>query len=288
MKPLLAGKIENLDNLRFPLVASPKIDGIRCLIIDGMARSRKLKPIPNIYICQQLRNKGLNGLDGELLIEGKPFNEISSAVMSEDGRPDFQFIAFDCFNDPDLPYAMRLQQAMVIVEKANISNVDVIESKILGTVAELSTYEGVCLSRGYEGVMTRSVDGRYKYGRSTSNEQILLKLKRFEDSEAVIIGAIEEQYNGNAAMVDELGHTKRSSHKANLHGKGCLGAFRVRRADGLEFNVGSGFTAEQRKLYWEGIDMLVGKTIVYKHQPSGSKDAPRFPIFKGFRHTDDM
>jgi len=292
-KPLLSGKVEDINKLRFPLVASPKIDGIRCLILNGKPVSRKLKLIPNRFIQDDLGALAprLNGLDGELLIEGKPFNEISSTVMSEDGTPiDVKFKVFDSFTDPDLPYALRLQSAIAQVDKITPlhSGIKVIESKILNNTAELLAYEGACLFLGYEGVMTRSVDGRYKYGRSTANEQILLKLKRFEDSEAVVIGAIEEQRNGNAAVVDELGHTKRSSHKANLHGKGVLGAFRVRRPDGLEFDIGTGFSAEQRLLYWKGIDLLIGKTIVYKHQPHGALEKPRFPVWKGFRHEDDI
>ena len=194
---------------------------------------------------------------------------------------------FDCFTDPDQPYTLRLQIAMAQVDKANNPKVKMIESKILENVQQVSEYEIKCLDDGFEGVMTRSVDGRYKYGRSTTNEQILLKLKRFEDAEAVVVGAIEEMHNGNAATVDKLGHSKRSSHLRGLSGKGVLGAFRVRRADGLEFSLGSGFSAEQRKLYWAGIDMLIGRTVVYKFQPSGVKDAPRFPIFKSFRHEDD-
>lgn len=291
MKPLLAGKIEDLSKLRFPLVASPKIDGIRCLIIDGKPVSRKLKPIPNRFVFGSLASLApdLDGLDGELMIEGKPFNEISSAVMSELGAPaGVVFVVFDSFTNPDLAYALRLQSAMAQVDKLTMNHIKVVESKILSDASELLAYEGICLSRGFEGVMTRSVDGRYKYGRSTANEQILLKLKRFEDSEAVIVGAIEEMHNGNAATVDELGHTKRSSHKGNLQGKGCLGAFRMRRADGLEFEIGTGFTAEQRRLYWLGLDQLIGRTVVYKHQPCGAVDKPRFPVFKSFRHTDDM
>lgn len=286
MKPMLAGKVEDIHKLRYPLVASPKLDGIRCLIVDGKPVSRKLKEIPNHYIFRTLTALKLPAFDGELMLPGKPFNEISSAVMSEDGAPiTFEYRVFDKWDTPDVPYARRL---IDVAQSMPGKPLYMVDSSIIENAGDLLEYENKCLAASYEGVMTRSVDGRYKYGRSTTNEQILLKLKRFEDSEAVVIGAVEEQHNGNAAVVDELGHTKRSSHKANLHGKGCLGAFRVRRPDGLEFSVGSGFNAEQRLLYWKGIDLLIGKTIVFKHQPHGSKEAPRFPIFKGFRHNDDI
>jgi len=288
MKPLLAGKVEDINKLAYPVVASPKIDGIRCLIVDGKPVSRKLKPISNGYIYDSLLHIKTS-LDGELLIPGKPFNEISSAVMSKDGEPsNFEYCVFDIWNIPDMPYARRLIELTKHIDLTLPSCVTLIECTVIDNPTELSKYEGDCLQRGYEGVMVRSPDGRYKYGRSTTNEQILLKLKRFEDSEAIIIGAIEEQHNGNAVEVDNLGRTKRSSHKANLKGKGVLGAFHVRRPDGLEFYVGTGYTVEMRQVYWKAIDMLIGKTIKYKHQPSGSKDAPRFPVFLGFRHTNDI
>jgi len=287
MKPLLAGKVEDISKLRYPLVASPKLDGIRCLIVDGKPVSRKLKTIPNMYICGYLGGANLPALDGELMLPGKAFNEISSAVMSEDGYPkDFEYRVFDKWDTPDVPYAQRLIEVAQSIKAS--TRVYMVDYSVIKNAVELTDYEEKCLSAGHEGVMVRSIDGRYKYGRSTANEGILLKLKRFEDSEATIIGATEEYRNGNAATVDELGHTKRSSHKANLQGKGCLGAFRVRRADGLEFDIGTGFTAEQRLLYWKGIDLLVGKIVVYKHQPHGALDKPRFPVFKGFRHKDDI
>jgi len=46
MKPLLAAKLESLDQLRYPVLATPKLDGIRCLLWQGRAMTRKLKPIP--------------------------------------------------------------------------------------------------------------------------------------------------------------------------------------------------------------------------------------------------
>ena len=44
IKPLLACE-EPLDDVKFPVYVSTKLDGIRCLIIDGVAYSRSLKPI---------------------------------------------------------------------------------------------------------------------------------------------------------------------------------------------------------------------------------------------------
>ena len=292
MKPLLAGKVDSVDNLRYPLVASPKIDGIRCLIVDGVAMSRKLLPIPNRHISARLKRVGqiIEGFDGELCIPGRPFHEVTSAVMSEDGAPVFTFVVFDCFRQPE-GYAGRLMFLHNEEKRTDFpsSYVQIIESKVIENAQDLLTYEKYCLEREYEGVMVRSLTGKYKQGRSTTNEQILLKLKRFEDAEATIVDAEEEQQNDNKATTDALGHTKRSSHAAHKHGKGSLGSFVCSSPQwGETFKVGTGFTAEQRELYWRGFDMLKGRTIKYRYQPSGAKDKPRFPSFLGFRDERDM
>jgi len=70
-----------------------------------------------------------------------------------------------------------------------------------------------------------------------------------------------------------------------------LGEFHVRDVTtGLEFRVGTGegLTKELRKTIWDARDEYVGKIITYKYQPHGVKELPRFPVFKGFRHSDDM
>jgi DNA ligase 1 len=139
-------------------------------------------------------------------------------------------------------------------------------------------------------VMLRHRSGpksRYKFGRSTAKEGTLLKLKRFTDDEAVIVGFEEELFNGNAAVVDELGHTKRSSHQENMVGKGRLGAMVCKTRDGVEFRIGTGFVASQRQELWDTRSSLVGKLVKYKHFPIGAKTAPRFPVFLGFRSEID-
>ena len=41
-KPMLAGKCDCPEALRFPVLATPKLDGIRCLKIAGQALTRSL------------------------------------------------------------------------------------------------------------------------------------------------------------------------------------------------------------------------------------------------------
>ena len=98
-----AGKIDSLPKelLEYGLM-SPKIDGIRCHIeeVNGVnvAMSRANKPIPNRSLQKRIQHFPL-GLDGELTV-GEPcasdvFRKTTSALMSQDGEPDFRFNVFD-------------------------------------------------------------------------------------------------------------------------------------------------------------------------------------------------
>jgi DNA ligase 1 len=70
---MLSGKCpKDLTGIKYPILASPKLDGIRCIMINGVAMSRTLKPIPNLYVQERLKNLP-NGLDGELIV-GNPTN----------------------------------------------------------------------------------------------------------------------------------------------------------------------------------------------------------------------
>ena len=285
MKPMLAGKLSSLDKLFFPCYCTPKLDGIRCLILNGVAVSRNLKPIRNKYIQERL--KGLpDGLDGELMLNStKNFNEVSSAVMSEAGEPDFYYAVFDCISDE--PYLKRVGSQAELLKIHPFTFL--IRPRMVRNLEEFEAFEKEVLNLGYEGVMIRRGDGIYKFGRSTENEGGLLKWKRFTDSEAEVIGYLEQMQNNNPEEVDNLGHTKRSSHKGNMIPKDTLGALVVRDLKtGIEFNIGTGYTNGSRDKLWAEKGKLIGRIVKYKYQDVGVKEAPRFPVFLGFRDKDDM
>lgn len=293
MKPMLSATIENTETLKFPLLASPKLDGIRALVIDGKLVSRNLKPIPNAHVQAMFGRPELNGLDGEL-IAGDPtspsvFRDTTSAVMSKTGEPDVSFHVFDSFRDPKVAFSERRTYVTLTAFLLHSSPKFVIVPQTsIGGIAELDNYEALALSQGYEGVMLRSANAPYKFGRSTLREQGLMKLKRFVDAEATIVGFDEQMHNGNAATVDALGHTERSTHKAGMTGKGTLGALVVKaingQFEGVQFSIGSGMDDALRSFVWTNRQLYEGQIVKFKYFPIGSKDAPRFPVFLGFRN----
>lgn len=279
-KPTLAVNAD-FTKIVYPVYASPKLDGIRCSIVGGKALSRTLKPIPNLHISDILSTSRFDGYDGELIV-GSPtskavYTDTVSAVMRVSGEPAFTYYTFDLH---DRPYKTADRLALLVEEmRDTLINIVALEQVLIRDEAELLAYETAKVAEGYEGVILRSPTAPYKYGRSTVNEGYLLKVKRFEDSEAVIIGVEEEMHNGNAAETNELGRTKRSSAKAGKVGKGTMGALVMRDIrSGVEFNIGTGFTASQRAETWE-----VGTVHKYKFFPVGVKDKPRHPVYLGPR-----
>lgn len=290
MKPmLLPRETPDLNSLQYPIYVTPKLDGIRCLFKDGVALSRTLKPIPNKSIqawAKKYANK-LNGMDGELIV-GLPtsptvYRDTNSFVMSHDKEGEFYFYHFDWWNEP-FHYEQRVEG---YIRDLPSNYRKVMHMKATDPAHVLQLEEQV-LEKGYEGVILRNPRGMYKYGRCTIKEANAFKLKRFEDAEAVIIGFEEEMHNGNDAETNELGRTKRSTASAGLSGKGTLGALICKTSDGIEFKIGSGFDAADRKHFWERKSDLFGYIVKYKHFPIGVKDKPRHPIFLGFRNAMDM
>lgn len=295
LKPMLAETLEDMSKLVFPVIASPKLDGIRCLIVDGKALSRSLKPIPNKHVQAWSAKYAavLNGLDGELIVGDMGphvFNRTTSAIMSVDGPEDFVFWCFDKWDEPATGYSNRLKLTRIYLEHGEVpAKVKLVPTRTCRNDTELRDFEEDCLDRGFEGAMVRKPDGPYKHGRSTLKEGYLLKIKRFKDSEATIIGFEERMHNENEATTNEVGRTERSSHKAGMKPAGDLGAFIVKHLQTqMIFNIGSGFTAEQRKDYWQRRNKLMNKIVKFKHFEIGEVDKPRFPIFLSFRHPDDM
>ena len=93
-KPLLAGKFDS-EKAKFPYAATPKIDGIRFLMVGGAALTRSFKPIRNEYSQKILTSNLPDGIDGEHT-SGSTFQEYSS-IMRIKGEPDFKVWIFNIY-----------------------------------------------------------------------------------------------------------------------------------------------------------------------------------------------
>jgi DNA ligase-1 len=302
---------EDLTQLRYPLIASEKVDGWRCLVADiewaranipcdpkhreyfeaaqhCIALSASLKPISNLYVQRMLDHPELHGLDGELIASAK-FNETSSAFASFAGEPSFSFKLFDLFDRPSDPFEIRLKAlyARHLPDLGdNVTPVWLPQHRC-DDAQYLELLVESLLDANAEGVVTRDPRGAYKCGRATEKQQWLLKVKPFVDAEAIVIGTEELMHNLNDPEVSQLGLQRRSHHQANKVSSGKLGALICEPVGGgVTFKIGTGFDDATRHLLWAGRDSIIGRIVAYKSMQRGVLTAPRHPVFKGFRAED--
>jgi DNA ligase-1 len=239
------------------MLCTPKLDGIRA-IKQGRLLSRKFIEIPNEQI-QQKYSWLPNGLDGELILiennwAGSGFNKTQSIVMREEPILDsemykvYYFIFDYVMGDLKKPYIERMADLADLQRCCSSVGIRYLLPKKIDNLDELIAYEQKCVDDGYEGVILRSPNSPYKLGRSTFREQYLMKLKRFEDSEAKITGFEERMHNENEKEKDNLGHAKRSSKLDGMVATNTLGSLNVTDINtNIQFFIGSGFDDELRK-----------------------------------------
>lgn len=286
---MLGKAVEDYKLLRWPMYGSPKLDGIRAIWFNGVLYSRTLKPIPNKELQAKMRQFCIasdhhwNGLDGEL-IYGSPtdplvFNKTTRAVMKRDGPAEgIVFYVFDRVH-PTMPFSDRLNRINILHNPL----IQFLEHRPIASYKQMLEVETEFVECGYEGLILRNPFGKYKMGRSTTSEQGLVKVKRFEDAEAEVVGFEERMHNANSAKLDERGYTKRSSHKENQIATNSLGSLVVRNSAGVEFQIGTGFTDAERAALWHNRSAYLGKMVKYKFLPVGVLEAPRHPVFLGWR-----
>lgn len=289
-KPMLAADLSDVDlsTLKYPLLLSPKLDGIRCLVIDGVAYSRNMKPIRNRTVQDWANSLKYLGfvLDGELIAGGPTdpncMNNTQSVIMSSDGGDGWRFYALD-YGDLEIAFDTRRDLLDEHWSNGEDPKIEIVQHYMVVDEPSLIWHEGEFLRQGYEGVMLRAPNGPYKNGRSTLREGYLMKLKRFMDGEAVIVGVEEAMENQNELTRDELGRAKRSTHQENLVGKGMVGTILVQDPKWGVMRLSPGkMTHRERVYHWNHKD-LVGQLAHWRAFGYGVKDKPRFPRFYGIR-----
>lgn len=314
-------------------LVSPKYDGWRCVIHPELGPvSNTLKPIRNTYTREWLAKHSPKWLDGELCV--MPINHANqmqmaqSAFSAEHGQPDFRYMVFDNFEAGQMcGFGIRSEDTKTVRDVAfkkwqdEVLHTDGAWWRIqlapqhrVETVAELLELEEKYLAEGYEGVMVRSLDGKYKFGRSTLVQRGMIKMKRYIDAEAVVQGWSPLLLNQNDPKIDALGLQKRGFSKdGKIPDDSRVGSLLCKVITGrfkdTEFSIGSGFDdaarSEMREQfrtheifpdirYADATDMAgakitrVGQIMTFKYQDHGSKDTVRQPIFKSWRSTDDI
>ena len=221
--PLLAGKAEPTD-VRFPVLVSPRLDGVRVLVRGGRAVTQQGEDVANAYVRNWFQARPeLEGLDG-MVIVGAPTEALqrqrtTAAVMHPEGEPDFTFWVFDKFNTPGI-FAERLGVAYEQVKRIGEPRVKVLAHHDVASLRELDQRERTFLERGFPGMVVRSLVGPYKCGRSTAEDGCALNVQVFGTPTAMLSMTAAEK---NALLYAE---------HCLVEGGGLLAAERL-RADGI-------------------------------------------------------
>ncbi|MBF0282787.1 MAG: DNA ligase [Zetaproteobacteria bacterium] len=235
---------------------SEKLDGVRA-VWDGHALySKSGNPIH----APKWFTEGFPkvALDGELWIGREKFEQVAATVL--DQRPNdanWQQVGYHIFELPEGAgdFTQRAQLIQSIVANAAIAWLHAVPQFRVKNAHALEKHFREVVEGGGEGLMLHRANAPYATGRSDD----LLKLKPFEDAEAVVI-----------------------AHVAG-HGKfeGMLGSLEVETPAGVQFRVGSGFSDEVR-LH----PPVIGSVITYRFTGITAKGKPRFPRFLRVRRAE--
>lgn len=311
-RPMLASNlvergVSRLGELKYPCYASFKIDGYRCLIWHGRAWTRSGKEHEARGVRELARaledrlHLGDWALDGELIVPGQNFSKAGGWLRRQDFRGPLRYVIYDLVA-PGLGFRTRLDVMKHMqgqLEEQEARGLEHLPLRWLRhwwveNEQELLDLEQAALEHGDEGLCTRDPYAEYKHKRGTLRDQCLLKLKRWDQAEAKVIGVLPRMENLNPQEEQAWGLTKRSSAQDGLVETDALGALEVVGINGpwagVEFRVGSflGLDDEDKREAWRNREQLNGQILTYKWLPIGSKDKPRHPVFLGWRPDWDL
>jgi DNA ligase 1 len=313
MKPLLACDV-NLDKLNYPVMVFAKIDGVRALNVDGRLVGRSGKQFKNELNTEFFSDSRFTGFDGEMVVDRITgfgiCNETTSALTTIRGSINTRWCLFDYVLDGannEHSYLDRYKLLIDVVSELYrkdpllMRRLWVVPFQTAHNREDLERIELEKLEQGYEGLVIRDPNARYKYGRSTVNEGIFLRLKRFVDTEIEITHVVEGKTNRNELKSTPNGYAERSTVSENMVPNGMIGTICGRAIEtvklgehvvlfkGQEVEVGPGKMAHNdRKYYFENQNEIIGKIGKFQFFPIGVKDKPRFPTFQGFRDPVDL
>jgi len=302
-KPFLApNKSVNLDAIKYPIFSSHKLDGIRCIFHPELGMvSRSLKKIQNpkiqkkFFQLSKFSRENKCFLDGELYCHRMTFQEITSIVMTKNNPPDvpndFKFHMFDMIT----PFAYSMENSFLSRLKVlyGISNnyedlIHMVEQETLNDKRAVENMFNRVLDEGYEGLILKEINGRYKFGRGTIKEGLIYKVKPWKTFDATILDVIQATVvDPNAEKkINELGRSVTSKKKDDRILIPMASAFLCEYNDNPIKPV-IAMTDNEKAEIWRNRHNYIGRNIEYKAMMIGAKDVPRHPVMKRFRTDKD-
>ncbi len=270
--PMLAQKFDERKHyITYPAAVSKKLDGIRMFGRDVNGEIKLTSRMGKEFmwmskIREQLRIINEKGLifDGELYSHTIPFNAISGAVRKTKTPSAYddklEYWIFD-IADTELSYSARAEKMRELQKRyerlfaENDRRLIFVYYDTVQNETEIQTYHDKYIAEGYEGLMVRNFEGKYKF-KHRSND--LQKYKNFEDTEFEIVGYKHGTVTEEGAIV-----------------------FLVKDNNSDQtFDVRPRGTIDTRIEWGKRGDDFIGKMLNVRYQKTGIDDGslPRFPV----------
>lgn len=199
-------------------------------------------------------------LDGELWMGRGRFSEVSGAVRKlQPVAAEWRQIQYRIFDLPasEAPFSDRVAHMRRLLEPSPSTYLSMIEQRRATSQEALMARLDQVVASGGEGLMLHRGDSLYHAGRTDD----LLKVKRYQDAEAVVVG-----YTAGQGKYE-----------------GMLGALVVKLEDGRELKLGTGFSDEER-----ATPPTIGSRVTYKYFGLTSTGLPRFASFMRVRDEEPV
>lgn len=241
-KPKIYQGNENIDSW----MMSEKLDGIRGVWTGKDLLTRKGKKIhaPKWF----LENFPSFSLDGELWTKRADFERIQNIVMDKNPSKSWKEVTYNIFEVPKEKgnFLERLKKAKMWFEKHPNKYVKIIKQIKVKNKKQLNQYLEEIITKKGEGVIIKNPNLAYHTGRSPH----ILKVKKAQDMEGKVIGI-------------------NISEKTKV-----LKSLKLKLANGIIFNLGTGFTKEQRKN-----PPIIGSIVSFKYFGFTKNKIPKFASF---------
>ena len=262
---------------------SRKLDGVRCICRKEMNTvtfySRSGKEFLTLdNLANEISKIGGDFiLDGEICMVDKDGNEDFQGIMKQIRKKDHQidnpkFFVFDYLTLEQFdnkvgttPLTFRLELGKnSLPENINSDMLEFLPQEQLTTEEQFTEMAKAAEDAGFEGIMVRKNVG-YEGKRSHN----LLKVKKFHDAEYTVLGTTNAfiRWTENGKQVE-----RECLSNITIEHKGC------------KVNVGSGFSKEQREMYYESPQDIIGKTVTIQYFEESENQnggfSLRFPVLK--------
>lgn len=315
--PTLANDIDYA-KARFPLMAFPKLDGVRASRFQDFLHGRSMDPFKNTSVVAKFSGPEYAGFDGEMTYngwthanqvpDGESLCSLTTGLMNrakakkgEDALPDNAvWNLFDWLrpNWAGATYLERWQGLAEYVENSQqegeLPHVAVVYWEWIHTQEQAEAYIVRKLREGYEGAIFRDPNALHKSGRADKKSNDFWRHKPVSDKDAIVTGVYEAEENLNEAKTNSLGHIERSSHQENKVGKGMAGGFHATDVlSGKPIKVPCGaMKHDERVEVWQAWladpASVVGRGLKYTSLDFGTIDQPRQARWTSWRAVEDM